>query len=278
MRVSEVMSRGARPLRSDEEVSLRSFPLGPDVPLLPVVDINGKLEGAVTRVSLLEALLHGDRPRARLRADEAMVRDTASIQASDRLEDAFEQLANVGATALPVVNSQREVVGTLSDADLLVGLRAERSQQRQLTGVRVGALMTPTPTVVASTATVGDVVALMLQEGVPHLPVVADDDKLLGLISERDVRARIGMELREFDQASPERLEERAISLMTIDPLAVEVDRPIADALDVMFNGRRGAVPVVTADDRVVGIVSYLEVLGWLLGREPAHVELGLNA
>ena len=278
MRVSEVMSRGALPVRSDEEVSLRSFPLGPEVALLPVVDANGKLEGAITRLSLLEALLHANPPRGTLRADEAMIRDTASVQATDPLDVALDELVNARATALPVVNSQREVLGTLSDAELLVGMRTEQSTQRQLLGIHVGALMTPTPTVVAPDGTLGDVVALMLQEGVRHLPVVADDGKLLGMISERDVRTRIGTELRNFDQAAPERLDEHAMSLMSVDPLAVEVDRPLTDAIDVMAIERYGAVPVVTDDDRVVGILSYVDVLSWLLGRQPPRLDLGLNA
>jgi CBS domain-containing protein len=59
-------------------------------------------------------------------------------------------------------------------------------ERRDPTTVRVGAVMTPAPTVIELTTTVGQAMTLMTTRRHRHLPVV-DGERVVGLISQGDL-------------------------------------------------------------------------------------------
>ena len=48
---------------------------------------------------------------------------------------------------------------------------------------------------------------------------------------------------------------------MTGSVLSVDSEAPLTDAVELMLEHKIGAVPVVDADGKLVGIVSYMDVL-----------------
>ena len=48
---------------------------------------------------------------------------------------------------------------------------------------------------------------------------------------------------------------------MSANPPTVQEDAPLSAALDALLTERFGALPVVDADDRLCGMVSYSDVL-----------------
>jgi CBS domain-containing protein len=48
---------------------------------------------------------------------------------------------------------------------------------------------------------------------------------------------------------------------MTLNPITITADSPLADLGWSLLEERVGAVPVVDDDDRLIGIVSYVDVL-----------------
>lgn len=127
----------------------------------------------------------------------------------------------------------------------------------------LGDIMTPDPVTIPASTPVR--VALEHFEGgsLRHLPVV-EDDRIIGILSDRDVRPWRRALLDELEgEATPlaEEILSRPVStIMTPDVVYLSPERPITDAIDVMLDFRIGAVPVVT-DGRLVGIVSYVDLL-----------------
>ncbi|MBW0092139.1 CBS domain-containing protein [Pseudonocardia sp. KRD-184] len=113
-------------------------------------------------------------------ARELMTTDVVTVAPGDPVELAVELLLERRFTALPVVDGDR-LVGVVSEADLLGDRIAGRRGPRT-----VGAVMTRTPVSVPADATVGDVVALVAEQGLRMVPVV-DGQALVGVLSRGDL-------------------------------------------------------------------------------------------
>ncbi len=128
--------------------------------------------------------------------------------------------------------------------------------------IPVSAVMTRGPATVEELAPLADAAAEMAAGGFRHVPVVDAEGRLVGMISERDLRARLGTDLRGFAGAAEAALSERVAEVMTPDPIALPPRAPLAEALAIFSDDRVGAVPVVDDGERLVGIVSYVDLLG----------------
>lgn len=127
----------------------------------------------------------------------------------------------------------------------------------------VSDVMTRKPTAIRQTATVKAALAAMLEMDVRHLPVVNESHELVGMLSDRDLRGLPSgiLELDEVLRPGRVDLNARVDDLMSADVKAVEPDDDLADALELMLEHRISAVPVVSSDQRLLGIVSTSDVL-----------------
>jgi CBS domain-containing protein len=134
--------------------------------------------------------------------------------------------------------------------------------------VPVEHVMTPRPATVGPEDPLGDAAGLMVQGGFRHLPVVDVDGRLVGMLSERDLRERLGTELERFADAALDLLSADVEGSMRTDPITISSAQTVRDALELLMDERVGALPVVD-DERLVGILSYLDVLGYLRHESP---------
>jgi len=102
--------------------------------------------------------------------------------------------------------------------------------------------------------------------GFRHLPIVDGDERLVGLISERDIHRFSPSPLSKI---SPE--EYNAVfentpleRVMTRNPLSVTPETPLRDAAALLHAKKLGCLPVVVKG-RLVGIVTVTDMLGVLL-------------
>jgi CBS domain-containing protein len=70
-------------------------------------------------------------------------------------------------------------------------------------------------------------------------------------------------------------LEARLDEVMTPDPLSLRSGAPIAQALELFTDARVGAIPVVDQQWRLLGILSYIDLLRWLRERPGEARERG---
>jgi acetoin utilization protein AcuB len=116
--------------------------------------------------------------------------------------------------------------------------------------------------------------ALMAQNGIRHLPVVVEDDLLVGIITDRDIRSAMpSTVLSETEKSAGEsRLEAMKVKdIMTANPVTVSPTDTLEDALLMLQRVKVGALPVVDQEGRLRGIISVRDLM-----RAFAHV-LGLE-
>ena len=107
-----------------------------------------------------------------------------------------------------------------------------------------------------------DAAARMQQLRVRHLPVVDSERRVVGMVSDRDVRTAVGDPGRAFERGQPVALElMRVADVMSRPIIAAASDLTCAEAAALFVDARIGALPVVDGDDRLVGIVSYVDLL-----------------
>jgi CBS domain-containing protein len=128
--------------------------------------------------------------------------------------------------------------------------------------VPVKAWMTRPAVTIRAAAPVREAAALMKARTIRHLPVVDDADRLVGIVTDRDLRQIV------FDPAIQDRLGEVAEILegltvrevMTWGVVTVTPATGIRQAARLMHEQKIGALPVV-ADGRVVGMLTERDVL-----------------
>lgn len=124
-------------------------------------------------------------------------------------------------------------------------------------------IMTADPTTIAPDATLRDAAELLQTLEVRHLPVVDASGELIGMLSDRDLRAfelprMLGKEPAAEYRAA---MEAKVSTAMTADVVVVQAEADVAEVVDQMIDNRIGAVPVVDAEGTLAGIISYVDVL-----------------
>jgi acetoin utilization protein AcuB len=124
----------------------------------------------------------------------------------------------------------------------------------------VNEIMTKNPRIVSVTSNVRHVLKVLAEADVRHLPVV-EDDALVGIISDRDLR-ELGVEARDGGETVRRTLAQPASEVMSTGVVTVDPETDVSEAIDLMIEHRIGALPVVEPDStKLVGIVSYVDVL-----------------
>jgi len=112
-------------------------------------------------------------------------------------------------------------------------------------------VMTSNVRAAASTESLADAAQMMKEEDVGSLPVV-EDDRLIGILTDRDIIVR----------AVAERVDPQSISVGDVasrELVTVEPDQDLDEALSLMARHRVRRLPVV-ADGRLVGILAQADV------------------
>jgi acetoin utilization protein AcuB len=138
------------------------------------------------------------------------------------------------------------------------------------TNMRVRDVMARNPITIDPEAPLETAVAVMLERRVRHLPVVDDQGRLVGIVTDRDLRsATFGPAITDYLPTTPRsELLKLAISLndvrvrhvMTWGAVTSAPDALVAQAAAVMVAARVGSLPVVE-DKQLVGIVTEHDLL-----------------
>lgn len=103
-------------------------------------------------------------------------------------------------------------------------------------------------------------------KGIRHLPVVDTDDRVVGMITQRDLYRTLSPRVTEdgiyYEGASLNGFILKRI--MTPNPVTFKPEDPLVKAVEVMGRNKFGAVPVVDAGGKAVGILTETDILRWL--------------
>jgi CBS-domain-containing membrane protein len=184
---------------------------------LPVVDQQGGLLGMVSRVDVLRALAQppvAELPRPsmppghHLQVGEIMLTQVPTVRSSDSLAEIVGLLVSSAQRRVVVVDQQREVVGIITDGDLI-----KRATAAERTGIiqsltrrlplsqaesfhmnhRTAAeVMTSQVVTVTPETTLLEALRLLLTHRIKRLPVVDEAGRLVGLIGRGQILQAIG--------------------------------------------------------------------------------------
>ncbi|MGW9024020.1 CBS domain-containing protein [Streptomyces sp. NPDC055722] len=164
---------------------------------------------------------------------DVMTRRVVALSRTATFKDIVKAMRQWNVSALPVVEEENRVVGVVSEADLLrkeefrgtesarYG-RLERLSDLVKSGaVKAEELMTTPAVTVHANETVGQAARTMARAGVKRLPVVGDEDTLLGIVSRSDL---LKVFLRD-DEDIAEEIRQSVVALFPapLEPIRVEV-------------------------------------------------------
>lgn len=187
-----------------------------------------------------------------LRLPEPRVTDEAEKLAASRMEDE-------GGPPLPD-EGRRTRTSTQ---------RFQRSQQRRPSlrramGTLVASdVMSRTVRSVKPDSSIKDVAIVMAGDATGLVPVVDSSEKLVGLITDRDIVMRACKGDKSIDDL-------RAADAMTRDPTGIAADQGLPDVVSAMARLQVQGLPVVDDDFKLVGMIS----LGDIATRGDAGVDL----
>jgi len=267
--VKELMTRRVSTIQEHESVALaHQMMLWGGTRHLPVMRDEQQLAGIVSDRDVLAVI--ETKPAHTIAVREVMSTHIETIAPDATVTEASARMAALHIDCLPVVKNH-ELVGILTSADVL----AERG--RLVFKASAGPSHIPVARevmhrrllTIGPEASLREAVEKMVTAEVRHLPVVDTDGRVVGMLSDRDLRVAVG-DPREAVGKNARMLEHTLVEgIMRTAPIAVRDDASILEIADAFMDERIGAVPVVDADETLVGIISYIDVLAHLVGRKP---------
>ena len=129
----------------------------------------------------------------------------------------------------------------------------------------VNELMTDVPHTITVDTPLRHVIGLMKSGRYHHLPVL-EMGKLVGIITDRDVRLVMNSPMVMHERAQEEQMlaNVTAESCMTVDPITVTPQTAVSEAAAILRKYQFGGLPVVDDGD-LVGIITVTDFLTYFI-------------
>ncbi|MER5928746.1 CBS domain-containing protein [Streptomyces sp. NPDC002054] len=131
--------------------------------------------------------------------------------------------------------------------------------------IKVADLMTDEVVSVAPSTAFKDVAKLLVQYDISGVPVLDDEDRVVGVVSQTDLLARAGQGPDTPWQNGTEVWAPTAVDVMSAPAVTVRAEETVADAARLMTRRGIERLPVVDVEDRLVGIVTRRDLLRMFL-------------
>lgn len=234
---------------------------------LPVVDGRGRLVGLVThrdvlaaQISTLAALSVHERNELQLAVPVARLMNTLvwTVRPDTPAVAVAELLMDNRFGCVPVVDDHRKVVGIVTEADFL-SLAVRMLEHAE--AATVADMMTADPVTVRDNHTLRVADELLSIGCFRHLPVVDEDQGVIGLVTHRNLLAAQYSTLTAGDHQVP---SVRIGDIMETDVWTIAPDASQLIAARTLRDHRFGCLPVVE-DGRIVGIVTEADFLSLIV-------------
>lgn len=216
---------------------------------------------------------------------DVMTRTTRSVRPTTPIAELVRLLLDQSLRAVPVVDDQQQLLGIITDGDLLrrgaidlpLGLHqslpvpertalltAPATQPQQAADV-----MTPNPQTIAPTCPLDQAARQLVAADLKRLPVVDADGRLVGMVSRGDLLATVVEGLHPQSAASLFLLgnaPQTVADVMQCDIPTVLRTTPLAETLAYVLQTPRRRVVVLDEQQQVVGIITDGDIL-----RRAAH-------
>jgi CBS domain-containing protein len=211
-----------------------------------------------------------------MRVKDLMTTNVLAVRSSTQLKDAAALLTEHRISGLPVVDGEGRVLGVLSEGDILYKETGAKDKPGffdrllavppigldfKLAARTVGEAMSAPALTIGPGRPVTEAATVMIEEGVNRLPVIGDEERLIGIITRADlVRAFVRSDA-EIEQEIRDDVIRRTLWLepdtMQIEVVGGEV------RLSGEVETRTDAELIPTFVQRVPGVASVLSKLRW---------------
>ncbi|MFH0967418.1 MAG: homoserine O-acetyltransferase [Methanobacteriota archaeon] len=130
------------------------------------------------------------------------------------------------------------------DAFLLEGGQMNYLLGRFLSHLTIRDLMVKEVPTVRETVTIKGAAALMIAEAVNHLPIVAGDGKLCGIVTSWDISRSVAQGFTSLEE------------IMSHNVITASPDESVVDAVKRLENNHISALPVLDEERRVIGLIT----------------------
>ncbi len=254
MKVSELMMRFPLSIQSTDDLGLaRSMMAWATVRHLPVID-EGKLVGILSARDVVANTDVGT-------VADIMSTPPQSIHPEDPVIEAAGRMATSRLGALPVLD-HGELVGIISTVDILAS-QVDVAMQPSDQGPMVSHYMTEDPVTMHPDDYALMALDRMREYQVRHLPIVDGDRKVVGMISDRDLRVAIGEPWRSDRpaHATVALQSMRVQQLMWMPSVTLSPTNRCVDVARHFASERLSTVPVTDEGGKLLGVLSYVDLL-----------------
>lgn len=116
--------------------------------------------------------------------------------------------------------------------------------------------------------TLGEMQKIFEKKKFHHL-LVLEEEELLGIISDRDVFKEISPYINTLseDARALETLKKKAHQIMSRNPITVDKDVQIEDAVHILLENDISCLPVISATRDIEGILTWKDILKYYVKR-----------
>lgn len=184
-------------------------------------------------------------------------RNVICLRPENSLGDAARIMAEKRISCIVVSDESGHPLGIVTERNLLQAMQCNRPQD-----ISLGAIMSAPVLSVSESTSCLDAYQMCLREGIRHLAIVSEDQRLSGVVSETDFRLHI-----HLSALAGQRM---VASVMSRKVYTIGPESALQDALDMMQSLRDTCVLVVE-DDKPVGIITERDVVRLYAARQAAQ-------
>jgi CBS domain-containing protein len=149
---------------------------------------------------------------------------------------------------------------------------ASRPSRKDKKAAKVRERMTRNPATVRPEEGLKDAIWKMEHGHFHHLPVVDEQGKLIGMLTDRDIRLiRPSLAFVSKEDAAVQLWSISVQQAAVFDPVSVKPDTSLREAAELMLRWHVGGLPVVEDHDKLTGMITYTDILREFIGREEDH-------
>jgi CBS domain-containing protein len=251
---------------------------------LPITDPgSGKLRGIITVMDILDFLGGGDKYKIIEKkhdgnflaainepVKEIMTRKVEVLSNKNSIEDAVSKMINKGVGALPITDSDENIVGIVSERDfavLLSGILTDETVEDYMTT----SLIKTTPGTRVEGAT-----KIMVRNRLRRIPIIGEErktphpgpDKLVGIVTATDILEFLGNSTafeKIITNNADEVLNTTLNDIMTKNVTTTNTYTKLGDLCSIMEKEGIGGMPVVR-NDELLGVITESDVLRAIIG------------
>jgi CBS domain-containing protein/PII-like signaling protein len=210
---------------------------------------------------------------------DVMTDEVVTAAPETPIHELVERMITRGVLCLPVVDRAGRLLGVITDSDLLgkgagvLPTAVQREMPSEVQAAEMAALveqprvaadvMTSSPVSVGPTTTLAEAASLFAARELRRLPVVAEDGRLVGIVSRSDLLKTVAKAL-VAERTSPRsrvRLDSRARDAMREGFPTVRGNTPLATALDRLLATTERRLVVVDDEGRLQGVITTGDIL-----------------